>query len=140
MNLDRCDLFTAAPESALNFIVVQNGAPIDWSIGQRHTWGQIDGVLDMIVLRNPCGGGEDDLILLHDLVHLYLSCGGALFGGRGHHLLLSLRAYHQENKFPSFVNELNTSFCSNQRDGSRWCYLWYLVQLISQSNNNNMGP
>ncbi len=54
----------------LDFIILQNGVSIDWSIGQRNTWGQIDGLLDLTVQRNPCGGGEDVLILLHDLVHL----------------------------------------------------------------------
>ena len=54
----------------LDFIVLQNGAPIDWSIEQQRTWGQIDGVLDLTVQRNPYGGGEDVLVLLHDLVHM----------------------------------------------------------------------
>ena len=54
----------------LHFIILQNRALIDWSIGQRCTWGQIDGVLDLKVQRNPYGGGEDVLVLLHDLVHL----------------------------------------------------------------------
>ena len=124
----------------LDFIVLQSGVPIDWSIGQRCTWGQIDGVLDLKVQRHPCGGGEDVLILLHNLVHLLLSCGGALSGGCGHRLFLSLRVYHQENKFPSFGNELTALFHSNQIDGSRQCYLRYLIQLISQGNNNGTGP
>ena len=100
----------------LDFVILHNEALIDWSIGQRRTWGRIDGVLDLIMQRHPCGGGEDVLVLLHDLVHLLLSCGGALSGGRGHRLLLSLRAYHQENKFLGFGNELTALFCSNQRD------------------------
>lgn len=43
-------------------------------------------------------------------------------------------------KIPSFVNELTTLFCSNQRDGGRRCYLQYPIQLISQSKNNNARP
>jgi hypothetical protein len=46
-------------------------------------------------------------------------CSGALSGGHGHSLPLSLRADHQENKFPSFGNELTALFCSNQRDGGK---------------------
>jgi hypothetical protein len=66
------------------------------------------------------------------------SCGGALSGGRGHNILIALREDHQENKFPSFGNELTAFFCNNQRySGRRW-YLWYHVQLISQGNNNTV--
>jgi hypothetical protein len=88
----------------------------------------------------PVGGGEDVLILLHDLIHLLFSCRGALSGGHGHSLSLSLRANHRENKFPGLRNELTALFCSNQRDGGRRCYLWYLVQLIAQSDNKSTRP
>jgi len=97
-------------------------------------------VFDLTVQRHPYRGGEDVLILLHDLVHLLLSCGGALSVGHGHCPLLSLGAYHQESKFPDFGNELTALFCSNQRDSGRRCYLWYPIQLIPQSNNNNTRP
>lgn len=43
-------------------------------------------------------------------------------------------------KFPSFGNELTTLFWSNQKDGGRRSYLWYHVQTISKSNNNNTRP
>jgi len=78
----------------LHFVILQNRVLIDWSIRQWHTWGQINRVLDLTVQRHPYGGGEDVLILLCDLVHLLLSCGGARSQGHGHCLLLSLRAYH----------------------------------------------
>jgi hypothetical protein len=55
----------------------------------------------------------------------FFSCSGALSGGHGHSLPLSLRADHQENKFPGLGNELTALFCSNQRDGGRRCYLRY---------------
>ena len=50
------------------------------------------------------------MVLLHDLVHLLLSCGGALSGGCGHDLLLTLRVDHQENKLPGFGNDLMDFF------------------------------
>lgn len=49
------------------------------------------------------------LVLLHDLVHLLLPCRGALSRGRGHGLLFSVRAYHQENKFP--ILEMSLLHC-----------------------------
>ena len=54
----------------LDFIILHKGVSIDWSTGQQHTWGHIDGVADLTVQRNPYVGGEDVLVLLHDLVHL----------------------------------------------------------------------
>jgi len=80
--------------------------------------------------RHSCEGGEVVLVLLHDLVHLLLSCRGGLSKGHGHHILLSLREYHQENKFPGFGNDLTALFCCNHRDGSRWCYLRILYNLF----------
>jgi len=80
-------------------------------------------VLDLTMQRHPCRGDEDVLVLLHDLVHLFLLCGGTLLGGRGHNPLLCERAYHKENKFLGFGNELTALFWSNQRDGGRRCYL-----------------
>ena len=61
-------------------------------------------------------------------------------GGRGHDLLLSLRADHQEKKLPDFGNEFTALFSSNQRDISRGWHLWYPVQIIYQSNNNSARP
>ena len=78
----------------LDFITLQNGVLIDWSIGKRRTWGKISGVLDLTVQRHLCRGGEDVLVLLHDLVHLFLFYKGALSRGCGYHLLLSIRVYH----------------------------------------------
>jgi hypothetical protein len=57
----------------------------------------------------------------------------------GHNILLSLRADHQENKFPNFGNEITTFFYSNQRDRDKGWYLWYPVKLISQGNNNSVS-
>ena len=70
---------------------------------------------------------------------MLLSCGGALFGGRGHNILLSLRVNHKENKFPSVGNDLIAFLHNDQRDGGRQYYLWYPVQLITQSNNKVQG-
>ena len=86
----------------LDFIILHNRVLVDYFIGQRQTSGKIDGVLDSTVRTHPCRGGDDVLILLHDLVHLFFPSGGALCGGRDHNLLLSLRADHEENTFSGF--------------------------------------
>ena len=67
----------------------------------------------------------------NNLVHFFLSCRGAMSGGRGHSLFLALGVDHQENKFPGLGNELTALFFCNQRDSGRWWYLWYSVQFIS---------
>ena len=61
-------------------------------------------MLDLTVQMHPCAGGEDVLVLLHDLVHMLLS------RGRGHNLLLSLRVYHKERKFIVFEMSLINYF------------------------------
>ena len=58
-----------------------------------------------------------------------------MFGGRGHNILL---ADHKEKKFTSLGNELIALLHGDKRDGGRWCYFLYLVQIITQSNNNNV--
>jgi hypothetical protein len=57
----------------------------------------------------PTGEGEDVLVLLHDIIHLLFSCSGALSGGHGHSLPLSLRVNHQEKKF--LVLEMSLLHC-----------------------------
>jgi hypothetical protein len=44
----------------------------------------------------------------------------------------------EEDKFPGLQNDLPALLSRDQRNGGRQSYLWYPVQLTTQSNNNTM--
>ena len=71
---------------------------------------------------------------------MLLSFRGALYGGHGHNILLSLRVNHKEDEFYGLGNDLTAFLPNDQRDGGRRCYLWYPIQLIFKSNNNSVSP
>jgi hypothetical protein len=50
--------------------------------------------------------------------------------------MFTLRENHEEDKFLGLENDLPTFISRDQRKIDRWSYLWYPVQLFTQSNNN----
>jgi hypothetical protein len=65
-------------------------------------------MLDLAVQRYPGRRGEDIRVFFHDLIHFLLLCGeiGRRGPGCGCDLSLTLRANHEEDKFPGLRDDL----------------------------------
>jgi hypothetical protein len=93
------------------------------------------------VKRYMSGSGEYVFVFPHDLVHLLLLCGEDMFRGHGcdHDLLFTLRANHKEDKFIVLGDDLPALLSRDQVNGGRMSYLWYPIQLSTQSNNKTVS-
>ena len=94
-------------------------------------------MLDLAMYWNPDKCGEDVVVCLHDLIHLFLLCRWVLCGGHGFCCDLSfiLRTNHKEYEFPYLGDYLLALLCCDDRYCSSRNCLWYPVEFISQSNN-----
>jgi hypothetical protein len=80
------------------------------------------------------------VLFFHELVHLLLLHGEVLCRshGCGGDLIFTLRENHEEDNFFVLGNDIPTFLSRDQINGGRQSYLWYHVQLSTQSNNNTV--
>ena len=127
---------------AFDFLILHNKTPVYRDVRQRRTRCHINWVLYLTVQRNPSRQGEYFFVILDYFIHLLLlgketPCRGF---GNCSDLPITFRLNHTEEKCFGMTNHLYALLNRDQRNCNIWDYLWYLVELISQSNNDTTGP
>jgi len=112
------------------------------TIRQRSIWCHINWVLYLIVHNHPSRWGKYVFVLLYYYVHLLLLCRETPCRGFGgcSDLSFTFQSNNTEEISLDVRVHLYTLLHGDQRDRNIWYFLRYLVELISQSNNDTMGP